>query len=77
MVSRQRLDAKKDQYQDLAVLADSLATRIEECWLGSWQDAPWEGWGAESRQAVQAADTACRLLLRIYDLLDAMPADPE
>lgn len=74
MVSRQRLEAKKSQYEDLMILADHLATEIEACWLGSWLDAPWE-WGAESQRAVQAASDACRHLIRIHDLLTAMPVD--
>lgn len=77
MASRRRIDSKKAQYEHLTVLASSLATQIEECWLGTWPDAPWDGWGAESQRAVSAVEDACAALLRICDLLAALPADPD
>jgi hypothetical protein len=64
MVTRERLDAKRNQYRELRELADSLLNRIEETWLGCWPDAPWQ---VSSTRAMDAAEEVGRHLQRILN----------
>lgn len=74
MVDAQRKARVLSDYEDLHVLADSLAARVEECWLGSWLDAS-RSWQMSSVRAVEALNDACLHLQNIVAEVRATPTD--